>query len=248
MKKYSMYNQIKSITEKLNSFANKSKADWWNRYLKYTITFIGVPLPTIRKVLQKWYNSSPINLTSLKKLADDLISLSIAEYKIAGILIYQEYLLNKIKNNEIIISIHTLFSKKVIFDWNTCDWFCVRILTPIIDQENKSDISQILDWYKKEYVWQARAAIVSFAQSKTLIKHYKSLSTPMEYLIKREEKFAKTAVGWILREIYKFDIPFVKKFLKSNSKYLIKDIIRNALKYMDKQEAKAFILTLKSFS
>ena len=65
-------------------------------------------------------------------------------------------------------------------------------------------------------------------------------------LIKREERFAKTAVGWLLREISKQDEDFVKQFIEHHIKHFTAETIRNALKYSSKDEKKHYLTLLKS--
>ena len=47
-------------------------------------------------------------------------------------------------------------------------------------------------------------------------------------LIRREERFAKTAVGWILREISRTNDDYVKEFLKNNLEYFTVETIKNS--------------------
>lgn len=51
-------------------------------------------------------------------------------------------------------------------------------------------------------------------------------------LIKRHERFSKTAVGWVLREYSKYDIEFVTGFLESHKNWTTGEVIRNATKYI----------------
>jgi 3-methyladenine DNA glycosylase AlkD len=52
-----------------------------------------------------------------------------------------------------------------------------------------------------------------------------------DILIRRPERFAKTAVGWVLREYSKTDEEFVLNFLSRHVKYTTSEVKRNALKY-----------------
>jgi 3-methyladenine DNA glycosylase AlkD len=52
-----------------------------------------------------------------------------------------------------------------------------------------------------------------------------------DVLIRRKERFAKTAVGWVLREYSKKDAEFVLTFLSKHVKYTTSEVKRNALKY-----------------
>jgi len=52
-------------------------------------------------------------------------------------------------------------------------------------------------------------------------------------------------VGWVLREISKFDFDYVLNFLETNIKLLSNDVINNALKYSDKNMKTDFISAWK---
>ena len=234
---------IKNIIREIDGLADQAKAVWWNNYLKNSIRFIGVGIPDIRKILIKWQKTVEDEF-DYPTLADDLIRLEIAEYKLAGILIYQLFVLGKKENSLILDHIEKIFEQTYIFDWNTCDWLCVRVLTPMIDSGTRNDMVRIRGWSDREYFWHARAALVPFAQSSSLSKYYRTLANPMHSLIIREERFAKTSVGWVLREISKFDIDYVLTFLQTNKSHLTKEVSLNALKYMDKSRKKEILTEL----
>jgi 3-methyladenine DNA glycosylase AlkD len=234
---------IQHITKQIDGLADKSKADWWNNYLKNAIPFIGVGIPDIRKILIKWQKAVEYEF-DYSALADDLIRQEIAEYKLAGILIYQLFVLGKVENNLILDHIEKIFDQKYVYDWNTCDWLCVRVLTPMIDSGTRHDMVRIRGWSDREYFWHARAALVSFAQSNSLSKYYRTLTKPMHSLIIREERFAKTSVGWVMREISKFDMDYVQTLLQTNKTHLTKEVSLNALKYVEKSRKKEILTEL----
>jgi 3-methyladenine DNA glycosylase AlkD len=62
----------------------------------------------------------------------------------------------------------------------------------------------------------------------------------MHNLIRLPQRFAKTSVGWLLRQISKFDKNYVLEFLENNRSYLTKEVINNALKYSDKTEREQY--------
>ena len=72
-------------------------------------------------------------------------------------------------------------------------------------------------------------------------KSYQNLTTALENLIRREERFAKTAVGWVHREISKFDFDYVINFLEANVKMLSKEELNNTLKDSDKISKETFV-------
>ena len=231
------------LTGKIVARANPEKAAWWNNYLKDSIRFIGVGIPDIRKILLDWHKTGAGN-PDYRTTANQLLRQESAEFKLAGILIYQLFLLGKVANTVILNDIEELFAGGYIFDWNTCDWLCVRVLTPIVNDFSAAEIQRIKGWSRHENYWQARAALIPFAQSSVLKDHYRNLEIEMRVVIKRKERFAKTAVGWLLREISRFDMPFVRRFLRTNQTDLSKEVTLNALKYLEKADRKAFISQL----
>ena len=145
----------------------------------------------------------------------------------------------------IIELISNLFDDKKIFDWNTCDWLCVRLLTPIIDNKDEESIEIIKSWMYSKYLWKARASAVSFAQVKNKNDHMDTIDDINKTLIKRDERFIKTSVGWLLREISKENKEYVLRFVKLNLGYFTKETINNALKYFDKEQKKCYLSKLK---
>jgi 3-methyladenine DNA glycosylase AlkD len=231
------------ITKQIDGLADKSKAIWWNKYLKNVIPFIGVGIPDIRKIMIDWQKGMADEF-DYPGLADDLIRQEIAEYKLAGILIYQLFVLGKAENSLILDHVEKIFEQKNVYDWNTCDWLCVRVLTPMIDSGTRHDMVRIRGWHEREYLWHARAALVPFAQSRALANYYRTLSRPMHALLMRDERFAKTPVGWVLREISKFDMHYVQAFLHTNKTHLTKEVSLNALKYIEKSRKKNILAEL----
>jgi len=218
--------------------SNKRKKEWWESYLRNVIPFIGVGIPEIRKLLKEWYKSNhlgKVKITDQLEIITEFIKGKYAEDKISGILFIQLFLLEQ-SNFEIILStIEKYFDEKYMFDWNTCDWLCVRILTPIIESENEKCRKIIVSWKEAQYLWKARASAVAFAQAKNIMNYLSELNEINKILIRREERFAKTAVGWTLREISKHNQDYVTNFIDNNIDYFTKEIISNSLKYFPKE-------------
>ena len=235
-----MNNHTEYIISALNKIADINKSAWWNNYLRNEIEFIGVGMPDNRNIILNWHKKKHLAVSECIDVCHELMSQDIAEYKLAAILLYQYVIQTKITNADLIKNINDYFEKGYIFDWNTCDWFCVRLITPIIETGNKDEINTILNWYQKENYWQARAALVPFAQCKNLKNFLPDLIYPMNNLIRLPQRFAKTSVGWLLRQISKFDKNYVLEFLENNRSYLTKEVINNALKYSDKTEREQY--------
>jgi hypothetical protein len=70
-----------------------------------------VGIPDIRKIIYAWYQPN-YQTSNLILLADALIGLEIVEYKLAGILIYQEFLLKDLDHDVILRHVNDLFKEK----------------------------------------------------------------------------------------------------------------------------------------
>ena len=152
------------------------------------------------------------------------------EAKLAAIIYAQLYLKDSDVKFQLLI-ISNWFDKRWFYDWNVCDWLCVRLLTPLVDKYPKQTIVELKKWNKDEYLWKTRASLVPFAQCKTLKEHLKTVNEFSGFLIKREERFCKNAVGWVLREISKSDKNYVEKFLEAHRQFITPEVIKNAQKY-----------------
>ena len=135
----------------------------------------------------------------------------------------------------------SIFDKKLIFDWNICDWFCVRVLGPTIIENDAQCAKAIVNWKDAEYIWQARASVVSFVNLASEARYYPYIEKAAITLIRREERFVKTAVGWILHDIYKYDQNFVVNFINNNLDMFSLESLKNALKYFNNDQKEKYI-------
>ena len=64
-------------------------------------------------------------------------------------------------------------------------------------------------------------------------------------LIGREDRFAKTAVGWILRDISKRDAALVEGSVEQNLAHFSLESLRNALKHVPREARERYVRKLK---
>jgi len=224
---------------------------WWENYVKNSAPFRGVKMAAIRKCLHKWHGEYIENVLDLEQqldLALELIRMKYAEDKLAGTIFIQEILIPKevIKPKRDVKRLAGLFSNGYIYDWNICDWFCMKVLGELIVRYGKEWAKLISKWSSAENLWQARASVVSFVRVAENRDYYDMIEKSCSNLIKREERFSKTAVGWILREISKHDDKLVKQFIERNMSHFSIESLRNALKYSSSHERKHYLNMLKN--
>ena len=208
-------------------------------------------MSVIRKCLHKWHKENIEDVLDLEQQLDlslELIRKKYAEDKLAGTIFIQEILIPKefIQPKRDIKRLAGLFSEGHIYDWNICDWFCMKVLGELIERNGKEWAKLISKWSSAENLWQARASVVSFVRVADNSDYYNMIERSCSNLIKREERFSKTAVGWILREISKHDSKLVKQFIERNMSHFSIESLRNALKYSSNDERKHYLDLFKS--
>lgn len=216
--------------------------------MKGVIPFRGVGIPRNRELLIEWRKKNGIDRFSLEdqlELALAFFKEQIAEDKLAGILFIQNFLYNKLPWEMLLERYKEIYEQELIFDWNICDWFCIRVLGATIKENGKKCAEVITSWKDAEYLWQARSSVVPFVNVASESCYYPYIQEACAVLINREERFSKTAVGWILRDISKHDEKFVIFFVESNLKSFSKESLGNALKYFGKSRQNEYLQELK---
>jgi 3-methyladenine DNA glycosylase AlkD len=209
-------------------------------------------MAVIRAALHNWYAeqniAADLNLNQQKDLAFALLRQTHAEDKLAGTLFLQEILLPRgaIEWQVDVPRFAALFVDGWIYDWNICDWFCIKVLGPLIQKEGMACAQTIAAWRNAEPLWQARASVVAFVKVAANSTYYPLIRASCTILIRRQERFAKTAVGWILRDISKHDTDFVTDFINDNVHHFSLESLRNATKAFSKQERDNVIQLFKA--
>ena len=227
-----------ALRARLQQQANAKTKTWWENYVKDSAPFLGVKMPTIRSIVHDWYGEQVEGKLDLAQQFDLALALFAGEYteeKLAATLLLQEILLPQRAVNcaSDIDRFAALFQDGWIYDWNTCDWFCVKVLGPLIEENGWECAAPIAAWRDAENLWQARASLVAFVKVAGDSAYYPAIAASCQALIRRPERFAKTAVGWILREISRHDEPFVRQALEENIQHFSPESLKNATKYFD---------------
>jgi len=234
-----MQELISQLQSRLEELANPGTKAWWERYLKQTITFRGVKMADIRASLHAWIEDerleSRLSLDEQKELALCLLREEVAEDKLAGILFLQEVLLplKAIQWQADLPRLARLFKAGYIYDWNTCDWFCVKLLGPLVQQAGEACARAIAEWRHAKNLWQRRAAGVAFVN---LAKHGDAnfegftdlLLTICAATIQHPERFAQTGTGWVLRELGLADQERVVNFIEHHIDHFSNEGLRYA--------------------
>lgn len=212
---------IARLQERLDGKADPQRKAWWESYLKDAIPFRGVKMADIRTALHGWLRDEAFQtesgeagridllpLNAQKDLAFSLLQERYAEDKVAGILYLGEVLLpaGALHWQEDVPRTAALFQEGYIYEWNTCDWQCVKVLGPLVQREGEPCARAISEWRTAENLWQRRASGVAFVNlAKNGDENFPGFTDMLletcAITVQHPERFAQTGTGWVLREL-----------------------------------------------
>lgn len=229
---------LDALRARLRAHADPGRRRWWENYVKDAAPFLGVPMGTIRRELHAWYRErvdGEITPAAQRDLALALLAGRTSEEKLAGILYMQELLLpaGVIDCGDDLTRFAALFDGGQIHDWNVCDWFCIKVLGPLIGARGAGCATRVAGWRDAGNLWRARAALVAFVPLAEERAYYPEIEVSCAVLIRRPERFAKTAVGWILREVAAHDPAFTGAVIDAHLPHFSSESLANATKRLD---------------
>ena len=226
---------VSTIQQQLQAEADPRTRQWWEGYLKGAIGFRGIKMADIRRVVHSWHRDGGTTWRpkQLRDLAIELIRQELTEDKLAGILVIQEILIpaGQIPWRTELPRWARLFDQGFIADWNTCDWFCVRVLGPLAAAEGEACARRIADWRRARNLWRRRAAGVGFVN---LAPHgdgnfpgfTSMLLEVCEHTVQHSERFAQTGTGWVLRELSAAEPDRVAAFVRTHLDLMSREAAR----------------------
>jgi 3-methyladenine DNA glycosylase AlkD len=243
---------IERLQLRLNTHATAATREWWTKYLRGAASFRGVKMAGVRTAVHAWFKEERLgehlSVGQQKDLALMLLEENCSEDKLAGVLFLQEILLpaGALNWRSDLPRIARLFDEGCIRDWSTCDWFCVKVLGPLVEQQGEACARAISEWREANSVWQRRASVVAFANLASKGDHNFPGFTEMvldncTQLLESQERFAQTGVGWVLRELSRWNQGRVVGFVEANLDRFSREAVKNAIKYLPPKVAERLL-------
>jgi 3-methyladenine DNA glycosylase AlkD len=239
---------IERLQLRLNARATAATRQWWTKYLRGTASFRGVKMGDVRKAVHAWFEEERLgerfSAGQQKDLALMLLEEDYTEDKLAGVLVLQEILLpaGALDWRSDLPRFARLFDGEYIRDWSICDWLCVKVLGPLVEQQGEACARAISKWREANSVWQRRASVAAFVNLASKGDQNFPGFTEMvlencSHLLGSQERFAQTGVGWILRELSRSDHGRVIVFVEANVDRFSREALKNASKYLPPEVA-----------
>ena len=193
----------------------------------------------VRAELHDWYRVHGLAEGSRQKqagLALELIRQDHTEDKLAGMLFLREVLIpmDDPEYADLLPGFAGLFEEGHLADWNSVDWFCVKVLGPLVERDREPCARAIGEWRTSASLWQRRASAVAFVnvvrQGDLFPGFLRFVLESCEELVRSSERFSQTGAGWVLREVSHVDPALVESFVRKHVADLSREALASSIK------------------
>lgn len=209
----------------LAAAADDGTRRYWERYLKGTASFRGVPMAGVRETVDRLWDEHALG----ERTVDELLSLghswfarSASEDKLAAILLIAEHLVDRLR-----LSHHAALAQPLeagnIADWGVCDWYANKALHGFLatGDELEARARAIAAWTRADGLWQRRAGVVAFVRLAPVADRLFPGFIPLVLdacaaNLVSDDRFAHTGPGWVLRELSRCAPDDVARFVANH--------------------------------
>lgn len=193
--------------------------------------FIGVPVPTLRKVV-KAYGALPIEsvLYLLKSPINE-------ERLLALLMLVERYQKGDVALKQTIFDLYQSHIQYVN-NWNLVDASAHLIVGAHLYQRDKT---QLLSWASSDILWERRIAVVSTWYFIRQNEHEWTIRLA-EKLLHDPHDLMHKAVGWMLREAGKRDETVLIKFLEKYAYKMPRTMLRYAIEKFSVERRKSYLV------
>lgn len=225
-----LYHSI-NIPENKASYFFKTGA---GHYAEHDI-FIGVTVPTVRKIAQQF---AQLPLHELQALLESKIN---EERLLALIILTQQYKRADSHNRETIYQFY-LKNLEHVNNWNLVDTSAHLIIGAHLLNKDRSSLIEVA---QSPTLWERRIAIVStwyFIRNNDLEWTF----TISQLLLNDTHDLIHKAVGWMLRETGKKDEAALVKFLDAHSQIMPRTMLRYAIEKFPEEQRQEYLKRTKT--
>jgi len=228
---------VRTIKSKLREFANKKNAEVAQRFFKTGPgeygegdKFLGIRVPVLRKLAKEYQ-------TITVEEAGRLLKSPIHEERLLSLFI----LIHIYSKGEEAVKkgIYKLYlnNTKFVNNWDLVDASAEHIVGNFLLNKGKNPIYRLA---KSEDLWERRISIMSTFY---FIKHgqYSETMKISKVLLHDNEDLIHKAVGWMLREVGKRNLPLEEEFLKKYYKEMPRTMLRYAIERFPESKRQRYL-------
>lgn len=227
------------VAEALAERAQQATSSWWTGYLKGEARFRGVKMADTRVVARAandGFGLAGCDIDDVFAITDVLFAQPTTEDKLCATLLLAEHHLDRIRTDDVERLAGPL-ERDQLADWNSCDWYCVKLLGPFIAlQDSEARATAVAMWRDQPSLWSRRAAAVAFVPLVTRPPLFDGMHDLVVAICERNvedpTRWSQTSVGWVLRELSKRAPDVVATFVERNGARMSADARRAAVKHL----------------
>jgi 3-methyladenine DNA glycosylase AlkD len=187
----------------------------------------------VRAVARAWWEEAEADRLAPEAQLDalaDLLRAPATEDKLAAMLLLQDRLIpaGQVDWREALPRFAARFDDGSLADWSAVDWFCVRVLGPLIDASGDECAETVAAWIEAPGLWRRRASLVAFVNLVRSGRYADLVLANAARLASERERFAQTAVAWAIRELGRVDPGTAEAFLDEHRGSLTRAAMRQA--------------------
>ncbi len=231
---------LKQIKNELQELADPDRAKILQRFFKTGTgqygegdLFLGIKVPEQRKVAKKYSG------VTLKELYN-LLSSKYHEHRLTSLLILViKYTKSDDADKKEIVDFY-LKNTKHINNWDLVDLSADKIIGDYLLERDRSVLYRMA---VSENLWERRIAVMATFR---FIKNNQFNDTIKlsKMLLGDEHDLIHKAVGWMLREIGKRNLPVEERFLKKHYKNMPRTMLRYAIEKFDQEKRRTYLNNL----
>jgi 3-methyladenine DNA glycosylase AlkD len=227
----------RTAQERLRSFGDPQVATILTRFFKTGPgqygegdRFIGVKVPTIRKVAREFDN---LPLAEI----ECLLHAEIHEERLLALAILVGQFEKDAAARKLIYDLY-LVNTRNINNWDLVDLSAPRIIGGYLEARNRKPLDRLA---KSASLWERRISIVA---THWFIRHGDFADTLRiaEKLLGDKEDLIHKAVGWMLREVGKRDVAVLEEFLGMHCRIMPRTMLRYAIERFPEERRRAYLL------
>jgi 3-methyladenine DNA glycosylase AlkD len=228
---------VQNIQRKLQELGSREKAKVLQRFFKTGPgeygegdVFVGVKVPELRKLAKEYQK---ITVKEVKQLLRSAIH---EERLLALFILVRKYSKGDEAEKKRIYELY-LKNTQFINSWDLVDSSAHHIIGAFLVDKSKE---QLYSLAKSMNLWERRISIISTFY---FIKHDKYAETLKisEILLTDEQDLIHKAVGWMLREIGKRNMPTEEKFLRKHYKRMPRTMLRYAIEKFPEDKRQRYL-------
>lgn len=222
---------------------------WLKALLRGETNCRGVKMPQVRTITKDWVSKHHLGHgagTDDAILIKTCFESDMTEDKLAAMFYIWDTLQSKrLFSLGRLGELENLFERNLIRPWTVVDSLSIRVLQRLLTQYGHEAKNRIAAWRQAENVWQARASVVAFIHQARDPEYRDVIEEVCGTVIQRPERFAKSGVGWMMREMSRFHQHAVVEFIDHHINSFSLESIRNATKQFSPDLRERYIAAVK---